>query len=450
MKPIPTRRRIPVLTELLELREMTQSPVGYCERIVRTYGPVCHVPLPGVKNYMIHDVDLLQEVFVNQSSKFVKSRLYKAMRNIVGFGLLTNDGEHHRQQRRLVAPAFHRQRISDYATVMMRCVEEELAEWKVGMQVNVQDIMANITMSVITQTMFGSQISKERLRSIGLVVTELLEHAASVFQNPFTLICFEKNIPIPAVKRVYHLTKQVDVLINEIIQSYRDKGTVGKDDMLTMLMQARDEETGAALSDKQIRDEVITMFMAGHETTATALSWTWYLLSKHPDVEQRMCDEISRVIQDRRPRAEDVEHLGFTRDVFKETLRVYPPVWTIAREPIEDIEIHGYPFPKGSVLCTISTVMHHSSTFFHDPMNFIPDRWKEPELANLPRFAFFPFGGGNRMCIGEGFAWMEATLILAGIASRFRLEIDPAFTTDIKPLFTLRPRDPILATVRAR
>ncbi len=450
MKTIPTRRRIPILTELLEMREMTQTPVGYCERMVRTYGDVCHVPLPGVSNYMIHDPVLLQEIFINQSAKFCKSRLYKAMRKVIGYGLLTNDGEHHRQQRRLVAPAFHRQRIQEYATTMVNSTLEEMENWSDGSTVNVQDSMAAITMRVITQTMFSSRIGNEQLAAIGRIVTELLEEAAGVFQNPFSLICFEKDIRIPSVKRVHDLTKEVDVLINDIIRSYRKDEKSSRNDMLSLLMQAKDEESGAALDDKQIRDEVITMFMAGHETTATALSWVWYLLGKNPEVEHKFHEEVDAVIGKRTPTAEDYESLRFTRDVFKETLRVYPPVWTIAREPLEDIEIMGYHFPKGSVLCTISTIMHHKEEFFPEPLAFKPERWKEPAMENLPRFVFFPFGGGNRMCIGEGFAWMEASLVMSTIASRYRLQIDPAFSTQVKPLFTLRPRDAIFARAVAR
>ncbi len=450
MKVIPSRRRIPILTELLEMRSITRSAVDYCENMVNTYGPICHVPLPGVDNYMIHDPELLQEIFINQSSQFCKSRLYKAMRKVIGYGLLTNDGEHHKQQRRLVAPAFHRQRIVDYANTMVQCTLDEIQQWQDGAEINIQESMAAITIDVVTQTMFSSRISKQQTVEIRRIISELLEVAAEVFQNPFTLLCFERDLLIPSVRKVHALTREVDVLIHDIINSYRRDPDNDRGDMLSMLLAAHDEDSGATLDDKQLRDEVITMFMAGHETTATALTWTWYLLSKHPDIEQRFHRELDSALQGALPSAEHFDVLPWTRDIFKETLRVYPPVWTIAREPLHDIEILGYHFPKGSVLCTISTVMHHHEAYFHDPLDFIPDRWKEPEMSTLPRFVFFPFGGGNRMCIGEGFAWMEASMIMACIGQRFTLNVDPTFSTDAKARFTLGPRVSIRARVHQR
>jgi cytochrome P450 len=215
-----------------------------------------------------------------------------------------------------------------------------------------------------------------------------------------------------------------------------------------MLMHATDEETGATMSNEQIRDEVMTMFLAGHETTATALTWVWYVLAKHPAVEEKFYKEIKEKIGNRLPTAEDYNNLTYTKNIFKETMRLYPPVWTIAREATEDVEIKGYHFPKGSVLCWLTYIMQRKDQYFENPDQFIPERWDTDEVKDLPRFVYAPFGGGSRMCIGEGFAWMEAVMIMATIASRFRLKLPGNFTTTINPAFTLRPKDHLVMSVR--
>ncbi len=445
MKKIPTRRRIPIITDLLEFKRMVAQPVTFCEDIVHRYGPVCYVPLPGVKNYMIHDPAILREIFITQASSFCKSRLYKAMRKVIGWGLLTNDGEDHLQQRRLVAPAFHRQRIAEYAKTMVECTLEETKNWKDGEEINMQQALAAITIRVITKTMFSSSLDEQQIHRVSQVVSELLEHTAQVFQNPWALICFEKGIQIPSVRRVYKLTKEVDDILYGIIERRRVDSAEHLD-LLSMLMGARDEESGAVLDNKQIRDEVITTFMAGHETTATALSWCVYEIGRHPEYASKLRSEVDSVLQGRLPQAEDFPALEYCKKLFKETLRLYPPAWTLAREPLHDIEIEGYRFPKGSVLCTISTIMHHSEEYFSKPLEFIPDRWDDPALENLPRFVFFPFGGGSRMCIGEGFAWMEASMIIATIYSQWELKAMPGFTATTRPLFTLRVREDIFMT----
>ncbi|HEY3405791.1 MAG TPA: cytochrome P450 [Ohtaekwangia sp.] len=448
MKTIPTRKRIPFLTDLLEIRQMTSDPMGFCQDIVKKYGDVCYVPIPGSKNYMIHDPEILREVLVTQAGKFSKSRLYRAMKRFLGEGLLTSDGSYHLQQRRLATPAFHKQRIQEYARVMVQCTCDEISTWKEEETVNISQAMTNITLQIVTHTLFGSAIGKDKLREVSENVSGLLEVSGHIFQNPLYLMCFEKDVEIPVVKKLYGLRDQLDEVILRIISDHRRTLQDDHSSLLAMLMTAKDEETGTTMTDVQLRDEVVTMFIAGHETTATALAWTWYMLGKNPDVEKKFYEEVKEKIGDRKPTAEDYQSLVFVRNVFKETLRLYPPAWTLARQATEDVDIQGFHFPKGSALCSILYIMHRKPEYFEYPDEFRPQRWEEERIKMLPRFAYFPFGGGHRMCIGEGFAWMEGILILAVVASQYRLELPAGFTTKINPVFTLRTKDAILMKVR--
>ncbi len=215
--------------------------------------------------------------------------------------------------------------------------------------------------------------------------------------------------------------------------------TVKLTDLLTLLLDAKDEDTGIGMTDEQLMDEVMTFFIAGHETTTIALTWTWYLLGKHPQIAVKLQEEVSQVLRQRTPSAKDYQSLPLAKNIFKESLRLYPPAWTFARENTEDVVIRDYHFPKGSILWTVTYLVHHDETYFHHPEEFIPSRWDEEKMRDLPRYAYFPFGGGNRMCIGEGFAWMEGVLVLATIASRFHLVMGKDFSTTVSPMFSLKP-----------
>lgn len=450
-KPIPTRRRIPLLTDALEFREMTTNPLQFSINKVRKYGKVCYVPIPGVQNYFIHDPEVIKEILVTQAGKFCKSRLYKAMKRFLGEGLLSSDGAFHHQHRRLIAPAFHKQKIQEYAQTMTACSMAEITTWQAGTFADITQAMTNITMQIITNTMFGSSIEKERVRKVSTYITELLELSGKIVQNPAYVLLLEKDIRIPLIKKFYDVKSQVDAIVNSIIAESRtaleSQPDAERSDLLSMLLQSRDEE-GIGMSDEHIRDEMMTMFMAGHETTATALAWTWYMIGKHPKVAQKFYAEVESIIGSRTPEAEDYQRLHYTKNIFKETLRLYPPAWTFAREAVEDVDIQGYHFPKGSLLCSLMYIVQRDATYFHHPDDFLPERWDEESIKELPKYAYFPFGGGHRMCIGEGFAWMEAVMILACIASRYRLDLPQGFTTTIHPVFTLRPKDSIRMMVQ--
>lgn len=444
MKVIPHRKRIPLITDLLEFKIMTSNPINFSSNMVNKYGDVCHVPLPGVNNYFVHDPEVVKGILVTHASKFQKSRIYRALKMFLGEGLITtNDQSVHKQQRRLVAPAFHKQRIHEYSKAMVNCTLQEIANWKHEETINVTQAMANITIQVITQTMFGSHIGSETSDKISKKISELLHYSGRIFKNPAYFLFFEKDMRIPIIKKFYQIKDEVDKIIGDIIKLDRKKSNSDGNDFLSMLMNARDEDTGATMSDEQLRDEIMTMFVAGHETTSASLSWAWYLLGKNPEIDQLFYQEVKEKIGDKLPNADDYQLLSKTRNIFKETMRLYPPAWTIAREATEDVEIEGYHFPKGSVTVTLIYLMHRKECFYDKPDAFIPERWNAEKLKDLPKYAYFPFGGGNRMCIGEGFAWMEAVMILATIRSKFHLKLSPQFDTTVDPRFTLRTKDDI-------
>lgn len=447
MKRIPKRPLIPIFTDLLEYSEAANHTIEYAAKMRSKYGDVCEVSFTGLKNYFIHDPEIIKEILTTQGPKMKRTYFFRAFSKFLGQGLFTSDGEHHKQQRKLLKPAFYPQRVESYADIMVSCAEEEIRNWKEGEVINVNQAMTRITLKVITKTMFSSGIDDKEIENVGKNLQSAFYSMNQILANPFYTICLINEIKIPIVKNFFKIKAQLDKTINEIISSYRREESGNKMDLLSMLLEARDEDNGSQMSDEQIRDEVMTFFLAGHETTKLALTWTFYLLGKNPEVANKIYDEVRSVIHDRRPQAPDYQLLNYTRNIFKESLRLYPPAWTFARAPREDITIGGYDFPKGCTLWTIIYLMHHDEKYFKDAENFIPERWSEEKIKDLPKYAYFPFGGGNRMCIGEGFAWMEGILVLATIASKFRLKLQDNFTTEIDPVFSLRTKHDVMMKV---
>ncbi len=447
MKPIPRRRLIPVITDLLEYSDAANNTIAYTKGMVDRYGDVCDVSFTGIRSFFIHEPEIIKEMLTTQSGKFKRTRLFRAFRKFLGDGLFTSDGDFHKQQRRLIKPAFYPQRVAEYASIMVQCAGDEMDTWVAGSTININLAMTNITLQVITKTLFGSQLAPELAERVNRDMPLAFAVMGEIVQNPFYVYCLEKEIKIPVVKRFFKIKARLVEVIDHIISTYRKEENTGKLDLLSMLMEARDEDTGSGMTDRQIRDEVMTFFLAGHETTTLALSWTLYLLGKHPEIAGRFRDEVKNVIGNRKPVAADYQALHLTKNIFKESLRLYPPAWTFARECTEDLIIKDYHFPKGSVLWTVTYLVHHDKKHFHDPEDFIPDRWDEEQIKELPKYAYFPFGGGNRMCIGEGFAWMEGVLVLAAIASRFRLTLPDGFVAEVRPMFSLKMKEPVFMKV---
>jgi cytochrome P450 len=431
--PPGPRPRMP-LAPLLAFR---RDPLGTLDRLRRDWGDVVHFRFGPRHLYLLSHPDMVRDVLVTHHRNFAKSLALQRARVLLGTGLLTSEGEFHLRQRRLAQPAFHRDRIAAAAEVMAGHAGRAAAGWRAGETLDVPREMNRLTLAIAGRALFGADVAGEA-DEIGRALTDAL----SLFRrltNPFGP--FLDKLPVPGTIRMKRARARLDATIYGMIERRRASGKVG-DDLLGMLLAARDEGgDGQGMTDLQLRDEALTIFLAGHETTANALAWTWHLLALHPDVEARLHAEADAVLGGRLPTADDVPALRYTRQVFAEAMRLYPPAWTIGREPRADFQAGGYRITGGAgvVVMLSPWVVHRDARFFSDPGRFDPGRWTPEREAALPRYAYFPFGGGPRKCIGEGFAWMEGVVVLAAIARQWRLRHAPGARVEPEPLITLRP-----------
>jgi cytochrome P450 len=347
---------------------------------------------------------------------------------------LTSEGEFWRRQRRLAQPAFQRQQIERYAAVMVEHTERMLEAWHDGQVRDPHDDMMRLTLSIVAKTMFGTELAGE-----ADIVGESLDVVTNHFMSPMRWFRVFDYLPLPSSRRYWRAIRLIDEIIYGIIRRHRE---IGRDtgDLLSRLLAARDEQGGGGMTDRQLRDEVVTLLLAGHETTALVLFYTFYLLAQSPDSEDRLAAELCEVLGDRPPNAADVPNLRYTEWIIREAMRLYPPAWGIGREALADCEIGGYHVPKGTQIFIVQWLVHRDRRWFDDPETFKPERWDNDLIKRLPRCAYFPFGDGPRICIGNHFAMMEAVLILATIARRYRLVIEPGQALELLPSITLRPR----------
>jgi cytochrome P450 len=349
---------------------------------------------------------------------------------------LTSEGEFHLRQRRLAQPAFHRQRIAGYAATMVEYAGRACDRWRAGETRDVGREMMRLTLAIAGKTLFDANVEGEA-DEIGKALTTTFE-LFNTLTLPFRQLL--EHLPLPAGKRFLKARERLDATIYRIINERRASGE-DRGDLLSMLIAARDEEgDGSGMTDEQLRDEAMTIFLAGHETTANALTWTWYLLSQHPEIEARFHAEVDETLKGALPIAEDFPRLRYTEMVFAEVMRLYPPAWVIGRRALGDHQIDGYKIPARSILLISPYVTHHDARFYPDPFRFDPERWTPEARESRPKFSYFPFGGGPRVCIGESFAWMEGALVLATIARRFRMRLAPGHPVEMRPLVTLRPK----------
>ena len=416
------------------LPEFRNDPAGFLEKMARQYGDVVYIPLGRQHIYCISHPDAIRGVLVTDQNKFKKSRMLERARVLLGDGLLTSEGDHHRRQRRLVQPAFHRDRLAGYGAVMVERAALVRDQWKPGQSFDVLQEMMRLTLAIVAKTLFSTEVDSEA-DEIGLALTEVFS-LFEIILLPFSEIL--EKLPLPAVRRFKRARQRLDETIYRLIAERRanprDTG-----DLLSMLLLASDEEGSGGMSDEQVRDEALTLFLAGHETTADALTWTWYLLSQNPEAEAAFHAELDRVLGGRLPSFEDLPQLRYTESVFAEALRLYPPAWGIGRRALEDYPVGDFLIPARSVVLMSPYVVHRDPRWFPDPLAFRPERWLAEE-SSRPKFAYFPFGGGARVCIGERFAWMEGTLLLAAIGQRWRLRLEPGHRVETHARITLRPK----------
>lgn len=417
------------------LRAFRRDPLEFLTMLAREYGDVASVRFGRREVVLVSDPELIREILVTRNRNFIKSRALQRARTLLGAGLLTSEGELHLRQRRLIQPAFHRDRIDAYAPVMSEVARRQTDGWVDGAEIDAAREMMRITLAIVARTLFDAEVEGEASE-----IADALTAAMSLMDRltiPFGEIL--DHLPLPATRRFQRARARLDATIFRIIAERRASG-VERGDLLSLLLAAEDAADGRGMTDAQLRDEALTLFLAGHETTANALAWTWHLLAGHQEAERRMHAELDAVLDGRAPVAADLPRLPYTMRVLHESMRLYPPAWSIGRQPLADFELGGYRVPAGCIILMSPWVVHRDARFFSDPLRFDPDRWlPERETAHL-RSAYFPFGGGPRKCIGEGFAWMEGSLVLATLASVWRLRSVPGHPVSTLPLITLRPR----------
>ena len=413
-----------------------RNPLKFLTEAARTYGDIAHIRLGPQDLFLLNNPDYIKDVLVTNSRNFVKSRGLEVAKRFLGEGLLTSEGEFHRRQRRLIQPAFHKHRIDAYAQVMADCASRMRDRWSDGETMDIAAQMNQVTLAIVGKTLFDADL-ESGASDIRRALTGIMHMFSFTLTLPFanvieTILVFPKR---RLVKAKAHLDGVIYGIINERRASGVDHG-----DLLSMLLMAQDEEGTGGMSDSQVRDEAMTLFVAGHETTANAMTWTWYLLSQNPEAERKLHQEIDSVLAGRLPTVEDVPKLVYTERVFAESMRLYPPAWVLGRRVLNDYQVGDYMIAPGSIILMSPFVIQHDARFFPDPNRFDPDRWLPEARESRPKFSYFPFGGGPRVCIGEQFAWMEGILLLATFGQRWKLRLAPGHPVEPKPLITLRPK----------
>ena len=421
------------ISRVAALRALRSDPIGLLER-VSSVGDVAALPMPRFPVFVVNHPDLVWDVLATGNRDFMKGPTMQVAKRLLGESLLTSEGEVHRRRRRLIQPIFHHERIAAYASNMVGQAEKASGRLTDGGWIDMQQEMARLTLDIVGRTLFDTDIETGDARDVGRALTDVLAQFNRVF-SPFLPI--SERLPLPSTRRFARARDVFDRMIYSMIARRRAEGAGGAD-LLSHLLRASDEGTG--MTDVQVRDEAITLFLAGHETTSNALTWTWYLLSQHADAESALHSELDAVLGDRAPTVADVPSLPVTRAVLSESMRLYPPAWAMGRRALEDHALDQYVLPKGSVIVVSPWLLHHDERWWTDPTPFRLDRWTDDATSARPRHAFLPFGGGPRMCIGEGFAQMEGELLIATIARRWRFELDADQQIALQPVVTLRPK----------
>jgi cytochrome P450 len=421
-----------------------RDPLKFLDQSQRL-GPFVDVEFPMVRALMLTEPEHIEEVLVTKAKFFSKDMFAQQLKRLLGEGLLTSEGDFWLRQRRLAQPAFHRERIAGYGRTMVECAEAEVNRWRDGEERDVHEDMMRVTLEIVGKTLFGANVAS-RARDIADALDAVMTH----YSDPVALgVPHWDKLPTPGNKRFRDGIAMIDSIIRDLIAAHRANRAGDGSDLLAMLLAARDED-GSGMSDQQLRDEVITLVLAGHETTAIALSWTWMLLSQHPEATRKLEDELDRVVGERAPTLADLPKLEYTDRVIRESMRLYPPAWSIGREALADVTIGGMPIKKGEQLWMNQWSVHRDARFYPEPNRFDPERWTPEMQKKLPRYAYFPFGGGPRLCIGHAFAQMEAVLLLATFARAYRLTLVPGHKIEPLTAVTLRPKHGIRVRLQKR
>lgn len=423
-----------------------RGPLPYFQNLAAQYGDISYFRLGPQGAFFLNHPDYIKDVLVTNHQNFHKGLALQRAKRLLGEGLLTSEEDFHRRQKRLAQPAFHRARIASYADVMTDYAAQTRRGWRDGDTLDMSEEMMRLTLGIVGKTLFDADVVSDA-REVGQAMTVVMD-----LFNTITIPFFEliQKLPLPQLRRFDKAKAKLDAIIFRLIEERRRSGE-DRGDLLSMLLLAQDTEgDGGAMTDEQLRDEVMTIFLAGHETTANALTWTWYLLSQNPEVETRLHEELDRVLKGQLPAFADVAQLKYTEMVLAESMRLYPPAWAIGRLAENECEIAGYVVPRKSLVLMSQYVMHRDPRYFPEPLSFDPERWTAGARESRPQFSYFPFGGGPRRCIGEGFAWMEGVLLIAALAQQWQMRLVPNHPVALKPVITLRPKHGMRMTVRRR
>jgi cytochrome P450 len=461
------------------LRQFINNPIEMLMKIAYTYGDISHFKFGRQHVYLVNNPQYIENILIRDHKNFIKSRGLQVSKRLLGEGLVTSEGEYHDKQRRIIQPAFHPNRIKNYGHMMIDYAERMSERWQDDMVIDIHSEMMHITSAIIAKSVLGSDIVNIESDKVNNALLTSMKYF-NRFLMPFGELI--EKIPLLPINKDFRSAKNtLDSIVYRMIKEHRDNRGIKKKpkddknddnnnknanshydrDLLYTLMEAQDQEAGIKqMSDIQLRDEVMTIFLAGHETTANALTWTFYLLSQHPDVERRLYKELCSVLggnnnndddndinqskgrtaTPRLPTIKDISKLEYTEKVLRESMRLYPPAWTLGRQALTDYVIDKYVIPSGSIILMSQYVMHHNPRYFPDPEVFDPDRWTKEFKSVLPRFSYFPFGGGIRGCVGEPFAWIEGILVIATVYRKWKMHHDPEHKVELKPLITLRPK----------
>lgn len=444
LKPLPTGPNGTFLGGSAE--DYKANPLSFLMRCKREHGDVVPFRVGLYPVLFVNDPDLIQTILVADAANYTKDT---ALRNNPGFfgnGLLSSEGDYWKRQRKMAAPAFSPRRLEEYGKIMVEHTEKMLDQWQDGKTVDVQHEMMQLTLRVVAKTLFDAEVSVDKELEEALTLAQ--KYLADRMNDPLVLM-FPEWVPFPTNILLNDAIQTIEKVVYKLIDERR-KDAEGRHDLLSVFLSIKDETDGTEMSDKQIRDEVFTLFFAGHETTALTLTWTLYLLSQFPAVEEKLLAEVKEVLNGRRPTVADYSALSYIEKVVKESMRILPPVWSIGREAVNDCALGDYAVPKGTAIIMSQWVMHRDERYYNDPNKFDPDRWSEEFTRALPKFAYFPFGGGPRVCIGNGFAMMEAVLMLASIMQDFSLSLAPGDLVELMPAVTLRPAEGIKMTLHKR
>jgi cytochrome P450 len=423
-----------------------RDPLGFLEEAGRRHGDIVYLRLGGIHAYYLAHPDLVREVLFTQRANFTLSPLREKLIPVLGLGLFTSKGELHARQRRLMQPVFRKSRIEAYAASMIALSQRTRDGWRDGAEIDASEEMMRLTMYIAAKTLFDHDIEGD---------SDVISHNLEILLEYFTrmmspFLSLSLALPLPSTRRFRAAVRDFDSVIYRMIERRAASPSEG-DDLLALLMRATDDQTRTQMTAKQLRDELVTLLIAGHETSANVLAWTLYLLAQSPEAEAQLHAEAHGLLAGR-PAFEvaDIERMPYARKVISEGLRLYPPGWFIGRQALADVTVGPYTIPRGGVVLMSQYLMQRDARFYEAPGRFMPDRWTREFMERLPRGAYFPFSGGDRHCIGEGFAWQESMLILATLVERWKFELIPGQQIRPKPSVTLRPDNPIRMIVRAR